>query len=175
MLYYFIYTSFYLFLYRLSLKLKWYKLTNIIEVQLSRFNVYIYKNLNEINVICLGEWFFNDYYDYYRDIHNDKRYYVLYKLYPPTNLSIKTIKSSAIEKRDIVIKRDGGKCLCCSTTDDLTVDHIIPISKGGDSSYYNLQTLCNSCNSIKGNDIISINALKIKVRRRKKKYIKLKK
>ena len=33
------------------------------------------------------------------------------------------------------------------------IDHIFPISKGGKSTYDNLQTLCRRCNKLKGNSI----------------------
>lgn len=49
-----------------------------------------------------------------------------------------------------VIQRDGGRCRVCgrSAADGVTleVDHIIPISKGGTTTYTNLQTLCKDCN-----------------------------
>lgn len=41
------------------------------------------------------------------------------------------------------------KCCNCETTDDLTVDHIKPHSKGGTSEWDNLQVLCVLCNSRK--------------------------
>lgn len=49
-----------------------------------------------------------------------------------------------------IITRDGGHCQHCGTTEDLTIDHIIPIFKGGTNDPANLQTLCRSCNSKKG-------------------------
>lgn len=47
--------------------------------------------------------------------------------------------------------RDGWQCVTCGTSKDLTVDHIIPVSKGGTDDDDNLQTMCRSCNSRKGN------------------------
>ena len=45
--------------------------------------------------------------------------------------------------------RDGWQCVTCGTWKDLTVDHIIPRSKGGTDDDDNLQTMCRSCNSAK--------------------------
>ncbi len=43
--------------------------------------------------------------------------------------------------------RDGYKCRKCSSTEFLQVDHIIPVSKGGQSVPSNLWTLCDICHS----------------------------
>jgi len=43
----------------------------------------------------------------------------------------------------------GYRCLACGATEKLTVDHIVPITKGGSLSMENLQPLCHSCNSKK--------------------------
>ena len=53
-----------------------------------------------------------------------------------------------------ILKRDGFRCkLCGRTADDgvkLHVDHIIPVSKGGETVPDNLRTLCEDCNWGKG-------------------------
>lgn len=53
--------------------------------------------------------------------------------------------------RASIYERDGLKCLKCGAKDGLTIDHIVPRSKGGDNSKDNLQTLCEQCNNEKGN------------------------
>jgi 5-methylcytosine-specific restriction endonuclease McrA len=52
--------------------------------------------------------------------------------------------------RERVFERDGYQCVQCHSTENLTLDHIIPWSKGGEDKVSNLRTLCGSCNSSKG-------------------------
>ncbi|MFC9768982.1 HNH endonuclease [Rhodococcus jostii] len=52
--------------------------------------------------------------------------------------------------RGEVYARDGHMCVACGSTDDLSLDHIIPWSHGGPDSVDNFQTLCRPCNSKKG-------------------------
>jgi 5-methylcytosine-specific restriction endonuclease McrA len=52
--------------------------------------------------------------------------------------------------RQNIFKRDKNSCQYCTATRDLTIDHIIPRSKGGKSTWTNLITACKRCNSRKG-------------------------
>ncbi|MCW6035593.1 HNH endonuclease [Spirulina subsalsa FACHB-351] len=50
------------------------------------------------------------------------------------------------EVRQFVLNRDGGCCRSCGSTQNLEVDHIIPLAKGGTNDLSNLQALCRPCN-----------------------------
>lgn len=52
--------------------------------------------------------------------------------------------------RAAIYDRDGHQCVECESTDDLSLDHIWPWSKGGQDTFDNLRTLCRPCNSRKG-------------------------
>ena len=54
-------------------------------------------------------------------------------------------------KRNVFV-RDGFKCAYCSAKKDkLTIDHIIPRSRGGKTDFENCVAACKSCNNKKGN------------------------
>lgn len=68
------------------------------------------------------------------------------------SLQPRLIAQKFIGKKDVrteIFNRDGNLCLNCKSPERLTIDHIMPISKGGDNHLDNLQTLCKSCNSRK--------------------------
>lgn len=58
--------------------------------------------------------------------------------------------------RQNIFKRDGGRCqYCgCGTQKKLTLDHVIPRSKGGKSTWTNLVTACQKCNTMKGDSLL---------------------
>ncbi|WP_339923943.1 HNH endonuclease [uncultured Cyclobacterium sp.] len=53
--------------------------------------------------------------------------------------------------RNNLFKRDDHTCQYCGSSKNLTLDHVIPKSKGGKTSWSNLITACHRCNTIKGN------------------------
>lgn len=53
--------------------------------------------------------------------------------------------------RFAIYARDNHRCKKCGSTQNLEVDHIFPISKGGKTVFENLQTLCHNCNVRKSN------------------------
>jgi len=60
-------------------------------------------------------------------------------------------RSISNTNKKIVYTRDGGKCQCCGSYENLEYDHIIPFSCGGSSDASNIQLLCLKCNRSKSN------------------------
>lgn len=54
-----------------------------------------------------------------------------------------------------VLVRDKYRCVNCDSHQNLCVDHKTPLSRGGDNSSENLQTLCRSCNRSKSTKTMS--------------------
>lgn len=50
-----------------------------------------------------------------------------------------------------LIERDGAVCAWCGAESDLVPDHVVPKSRDGIDALENMQVLCGSCNSQKGN------------------------
>ena len=67
----------------------------------------------------------------------------------PADVS-RTRRKMSATKMLRVFARNDYRCVQCGSRDNLTVDHIVPWSKGGTNEMDNLQTLCRSCNSSKG-------------------------
>jgi 5-methylcytosine-specific restriction endonuclease McrA len=53
--------------------------------------------------------------------------------------------------RRLVFAADGHRCVYCGSGDQLQLDHVHPWSYGGRTSFWNLMTLCGSCNRVKSN------------------------
>lgn len=48
-----------------------------------------------------------------------------------------------------ILNKYNHKCLRCGTTERITIDHVLPLNKGGSNSIENIQPLCIYCNSSK--------------------------
>jgi hypothetical protein len=105
--------------------------------------------------IHAGIWSYNgifDLVDSWQE-HDGKRNVFKFKLIAidDTSSAIAPTPLKEVDRRRIiptpvkleVWKRDGGKCVMCSATDELHFDHIIPFSRGGTSlKADNVQILC---------------------------------
>jgi 5-methylcytosine-specific restriction endonuclease McrA len=59
-------------------------------------------------------------------------------------------KEVSLTRRNI-LHRDGYACQYCGKKNELTIDHIIPRSRGGKDSWDNVAIACLRCNLNKGN------------------------
>ena len=72
----------------------------------------------------------------------------------PSVVSLKTyVKPSSHPAftRFNVFLRDRFSCQYCGSRDDLTFDHLIPRSRGGQTTWGNVVAACSGCNLRKGN------------------------
>ena len=68
------------------------------------------------------------------------------------NFFVRVPYKRIILNRKNILLRDSCQCQYCGKTDlPLTLDHMIPRSRGGEYSWENLITACMRCNSKKGN------------------------
>lgn len=87
--------------------------------------------------------------------HNDQVYF---KLIEARDLGMHRgyfkILAYIYDRLPLVFNLHGRNCLKCGTNEKISIDHIIPVSKGGKDETLNLQPLCRRCNSSKGSKII---------------------
>lgn len=50
---------------------------------------------------------------------------------------------------DAIIRKQRGRCAECGKKRKLTIDHVVPVAKGGCNYAFNLQGLCRPCNTRK--------------------------
>jgi hypothetical protein len=84
---------------------------------------------------------------------NDENKTVAINYQQPSNKPVhKTKRDINLRMRFMVMQRDNFKCCICGASPakdpsvELHIDHIIPWSKGGETTIDNLQTLCSKCN-----------------------------
>ena len=78
-----------------------------------------------------------------------------YKIFKPSIIRVPKYVKSNINKvpltRENIYRRDNFECVYCQENNRrlLTLDHVIPQSKGGPNTWENLVTACKKCNGEK--------------------------
>ncbi|MGK9369051.1 HNH endonuclease [Melioribacter sp. Ez-97] len=67
--------------------------------------------------------------------------------------------------RKNILKRDGHRCAYCGRGDlPLTVDHVVPKSRGGSDTWENLVAACLPCNNKKGDRTPDEAGMKLRIK-----------
>ena len=69
-----------------------------------------------------------------------------------------------------IFRRDGHACGYCKSKSNLTLDHVLPKSRGGGNSWENLVTCCKKCNARKDNKTPKEAGMKLLVELRRPTY-----
>ncbi len=77
-------------------------------------------------------------------------------VYVPKHIRLKIASRERMWKlppvnRRGILRRDSHSCQYCGTTKNLTLDHVIPRSRGGRHTWDNVVAACSVCNSRKSN------------------------
>lgn len=67
---------------------------------------------------------------------------LIIRLYNYIRFNFKRIRVN----RNRIYKRDDNECTYCGSNKNLTIDHIVPKSRGGTNDWTNLTTCCIKCN-----------------------------
>jgi 5-methylcytosine-specific restriction endonuclease McrA len=70
-------------------------------------------------------------------------------------------KVPPVNRRE-VLRRDSHLCQYCGSRHRLTLDHVVPRSKGGLHTWDNVVTACERCNGTKGDRLLSQTAMKLR-------------
>jgi 5-methylcytosine-specific restriction endonuclease McrA len=69
--------------------------------------------------------------------------------------------------RRALFARDGWRCMYCGSANGrLTLDHVVPRSRGGSSVWENVVTSCAPCNMRKGNRLLEEASMSLRVKPR---------
>ena len=87
-----------------------------------------------------------------------------FQMYLPSVISLKTYikpNRNPIFSRFNVFLRDKFSCQYCGSKKDLTFDHLIPRSHGGETTWENIVTACSGCNVKKGGKLLKLSGMKL--------------
>jgi 5-methylcytosine-specific restriction endonuclease McrA len=81
-----------------------------------------------------------------RSVNRAFKYPSVIRLFEYVRLPFRQVSLS----RANIFRRDGNRCQYCGSTQNLTIDHVVPRSQGGKDTWTNLVTACHDCNTEKG-------------------------
>lgn len=90
------------------------------------------------------------YYDHF--IQTPSRRFVMPAVLRASSWVERVPSSVALTRRNVLL-RDGGICVYCGasgTLRELTIDHVLPRSRGGRTEWSNVVSACSKCNRDKG-------------------------
>lgn len=102
------------------------------------------KYLSKNKVEVISHWD-----EYIESIDNKIKYPSIIRLH----INVKRNYSKVFFNRRAIVKRDRNHCQYCNKklcSSQVTIDHILPKSKGGANSFTNCVVCCHDCNSVKG-------------------------
>jgi len=82
----------------------------------------------------------------------------------PSVISLKEYiknQKSPVFTRFNVFLRDRFSCQYCGSGEELTFDHLLPRSKGGQTNWDNVVTACSACNVKKGGRLLNNSGMKL--------------
>jgi hypothetical protein len=92
----------------------------------------------------LAPWSSKD--DVYEETYHLEEHYGI-----PLETPGKRVPSAKLRKQ--IFKLYDHACFGCGARTNLHLDHILPVSRGGDAAFRNLQPLCERCGQAKGDGL----------------------
>jgi len=124
------------------------------EDRKKRWKIYYGNNIEKRRVY--REKYYRDNEDYWKQYSREhyRQYPEIYKFYHQQRRARESGGDLRQGDFGIVCVEYGNVCLSCGSIKNISLDHIVPISRGGVHSIMNIQPLCRSCNSKKGTKTI---------------------
>ncbi len=132
---------------RRAFSLLWRELAEVVHVESGRYTSYDFSEWCELSE--LAREFEPDAHDWIRTVRLHIAVPRIIRLAVYDRLPKQTVKFN----RRNIYARDGSRCQYCGTkfsTTELSLDHVVPRSQGGESSWENVVCACLRCNIKKG-------------------------
>jgi 5-methylcytosine-specific restriction endonuclease McrA len=124
------------------------EVAEVLAVEEDRFETYDFESWCELSALR-DEFPDDDHHDYVRTVNFEIRVPKIVRLLVYDRLPERAVKFN----RRNIYARDENRCQYCGKrfpTSELSLDHVVPRSRGGGSTWHNLVCCCVACNTRKG-------------------------